>query len=122
MDAAPDKGRIYVEVVPHPGTSGDLSPGDLVDKFSGRAAEVGSALATVASELRQTLESRLADRDEANWNLTEVSLQMSINLEAEAGVIISRTKAGAAFQAKLTWTRRADDVGRADDGGEATTD
>jgi hypothetical protein len=69
----------------------------------------------VASRLRQTLESQLTDPAESGWGLTEISLQMSINLESEAGVVISRAKAGAAFQATLTWTRRP---GR---GGEAPT-
>lgn len=98
--------EIYVEVVPHPGLAGDLSPAELVDKFSGRVTELGQALATVASQLRQTLDSRLAEPAESSWALSDVSVQMSINLEAEAGVVISRAKAGTAFQATLTWTRR----------------
>ena len=102
-----EPGEIYVEVVPHPGRVGDLSPADLMDKFSNRVAELGQALATVASRLRQTLDSRLAEPEESKWALSDVSLQMSINLEAEGGVVISRLKTGAAFQATLTWTRRA---------------
>jgi hypothetical protein len=101
-----EQGEIHVEVVPHPGLAGDLSPADLVDKFSNRVGELGQALATVASRLRQTLDSRLAEPSGSNWALSDVSVQMSINLEAEAGVVISRAKTGAAFQATLTWTRR----------------
>ncbi len=99
--------EIHVEVVPDPGVAGDLSPADLVDRFSGRVGELGRALATVASQLRETFESQLAEPADGRWGLAEVSLQMSINLEAEAGVIISRAKTGAAFQAMLTWSRRA---------------
>jgi hypothetical protein len=110
--AEPDE--IRVEVVPPPGEVGDLGPGDLVDKFSGRAAELGRALASVAAELRQSFESRIAEPPGGQWALAEVSVQMSINLEAEAGVIISRAKAGAAFQATLTWSRRQDPSGRQD--------
>lgn len=99
--------EIHVEVVPDPGVAGDLSPADLVDRFSVRAGELGRALATVASQLRETFESQLAEPADGRWGLAEVSLQMSINLEAEAGVIISRVKTGAAFQATLTWSRRA---------------
>jgi hypothetical protein len=103
---------IRVEVVPPPGQIGDLGPGDLVDKFSGRAAELGNALAGVAAELRHSFESRIAEPPGGQWTLAEVSVQMSINLEAEAGVIISRAKAGAAFQATLTWSRCRETDGR----------
>jgi Trypsin-co-occurring domain 1 len=106
MAGMADNDEIHVEVIPHPGLAGDLSPADLVDRFSGRVGELGRALATVASQLRQTFESRLAEPAGSSWALGEVSLQMSINLEAEAGVIISRAKTGAAFQATLTWSRR----------------
>jgi hypothetical protein len=97
---------IHVEVVAPPGLAGDLGPSDLVDRFSSRVGELGRALATVASQLRRTLESQLAaEQDDERWGLTEVSLEMSINLEAEAGIVISRAKTGAAFQATLTWSR-----------------
>lgn len=97
---------IHVEVVPHPGAAGDLSPSDLVDRFSGRVTELGHALAAVAGELRASLESQLVEPANGAWELDEVSLEMSINLEAEIGVIISRAKSGAAFQATLKWSRR----------------
>jgi Trypsin-co-occurring domain 1 len=106
MAGMADNDEIHVEVIPHPGLAGDLSPADLVDRFSGRVGELGRALATVAFQLRQTFETRLAEPAGSSWALGEVSLQMSINLEAEAGVIISRAKTGAAFQATLTWSRR----------------
>lgn len=104
--------EIYVEVVPDPGYAGDLSPSQLVDKFSGRVGELGRALVSVATQLRDTFESQLAEPTDGRWGLGEVSLQMSINLEAEAGVIISRAKAGAAFQATLTWSRRTPAAGQ----------
>jgi hypothetical protein len=99
--------EIHVEVVPDPSVAGDLSPADLVDRFSRRVGELGRALATVASQLRETFEDQLAEPVGGHWGLAEVSLQLSINLEAEAGVIISRAKTGAAFQATLTWSRLA---------------
>jgi hypothetical protein len=101
-----DGSEIYVEVVPHPGLAGDLSPADLVDRFNNRVGELGRALASVASRLRQTLDNQLAEPSGSGWELADVSVQMSINLEAEAGVVISRAKTGAAFQATLTWKRR----------------
>lgn len=99
-------GDIYVEVVPHPGQAGDLSPTDLVDKLSTRVGELGQALATLASQLRETMERRLTEPADSRWPLASVSLEVSINLEAEAGVVIARAKTGAAFQATLTWSRQ----------------
>jgi hypothetical protein len=68
--------------------------------------ELGRALATVADDLRETLDRRLAGQADSRWPLTSLSLQLSINLEAEAGIVISRVRTGAAFQATLTWSRR----------------
>src|SRR5215216_3913379 len=97
---------IYVEVVPHPGQAGDLSPADLMDKMSNRVGELGQALAMLASQLRETMERQLAEPADSRWPLMSVSLEVSINLEAEAGVVIARAKSGAAFQATLTWGRQ----------------
>jgi hypothetical protein len=97
---------IYVEVVPHPGQAGDLSPADLMDKMSSRVGELGQALAMLASQLRETMERQLTEPADSRWPLMSVSLEVSINLEAEAGVVIARAKSGAAFQATLTWSRQ----------------
>ena len=105
LDRQGDDG-IHVEVIPAPGSAGDLSPSDLVDRFSGRVGELGAALAAVASELRESLENRLVEPADGAWALDDVSLQISINLQAEVGVIITRAKTGAAFQATLKWSRR----------------
>lgn len=109
----PPEEEIHVEVVPHPDSAGDLSPADLVDRFSGRVGELGRALGTVALKLRENLEVQLNEPVDGNWELSDVSLQVSINLEAEAGVIISRARTGAAFQATLKWSRRKPAVGGA---------
>jgi hypothetical protein len=98
--------EIYIEVAPHPGQAGDLGAADLVEKVSGRVDELGQALVSVASQLRATMDRQLAEPADSRMPLASVSLQMSINLEAEAGVVISRAKAGAAFQATLTWERQ----------------
>jgi hypothetical protein len=100
-------GEIRVEVVPHPGYVGDLGPADLMDKFSDRVGELGAALAGVAARLRDSLEGKLVEPSGSAWELTEVGLELSLNLESEVGVIISRATAGAAFHASLTWSRRS---------------
>jgi hypothetical protein len=96
---------IYIEVTPSPGRAGDLGPADLVEKVSGRVSELGQALASLATQLRETMDRELTEPPGSRFPLSSLSLQMSINLEAEAGVVISRAKAGAAFQATLTWQR-----------------
>ncbi|MEV0339512.1 CU044_2847 family protein [Nocardia sp. NPDC050713] len=106
-----DNGDIRVEIVPPPGYAGDLGPSDLVDKFGDRVGELGEALAGIASRLRESLASQLDEPSEGGWQLSEASLQFSLNLESEVGVIISRAKAGSTFQASLTWSRRDNAVG-----------
>jgi hypothetical protein len=101
-----DTSDIRVEIVPPPGYAGDLGPADLVDKFSDRVAELGESLAGIASRLRASLASQLDEPSDGAWQLSEASLEFSLNLESEVGVIISRAKAGSTFHAKLTWSRR----------------
>jgi Trypsin-co-occurring domain 1 len=38
--------------------------------------------------------------------LSDMELKFSLDLEAEAGVIIARTTASAGFEATLTWSKR----------------
>ncbi len=99
-------GEVLVEVVPAAGQVGDLGPADLVERAGRRVGELGTALAALADDLRGTLDRQLRDSDDSTWALTSLSLQLSINLEAEAGIVISRARTGAAFQATLTWSRQ----------------
>lgn len=41
----------------------------------------------------------------AGFGLTEVGMTFSLDLEAEAGVIISRLSTSAGFEVALTWSR-----------------
>jgi hypothetical protein len=100
-----DLDRIQVEVVPDPRFAGNVSPADLLERFKDRVEELGSAIGVVAERLRAALEQRLATTPEAAWELSEICLELGVNLEAEAGVVISKAKTGAAFQVSLTWSR-----------------
>jgi hypothetical protein len=81
---------------------GDLSGKPAMpESFMKRVDEVGQSLQEIADRLSEHLD-RLEKR-EAPWRLERVELKFSLDLEAEAGVIIARTKTSAGFEASLGW-------------------
>jgi Trypsin-co-occurring domain 1 len=97
--------EILVEVRPRRGRTGNLKTQAAVpENLSKRIDEVGDALRDIA----QKLSSRLDEFDASpkkSWQFSEAEIKFSIDLEAEAGVIIARTKATAGFDVGLTWKR-----------------
>jgi hypothetical protein len=109
MESVPEKtpmATIYVEVRPMldiADEEGNLAPRVvkpelLVDRID----EIGDCLRDIAMRLSQRLD-ELATHPENQWRLGEVELKFSLDLEAEAGVIIARTSATVGFEATLTW-------------------
>jgi Trypsin-co-occurring domain 1 len=96
--------EIKVEVVSRDTGEVAFGPQRLPD-FGDRAAELGDALNEVAAALRGRLLELDAGRDD--WGLDEVALTLSLDLQADAGVIIARASTKAGFQACLTWRRSA---------------
>jgi hypothetical protein len=76
---------------------------DLRQKLTDRIDDIGNGLKEIATKLSQRLDDLAASAAASRWHLGEVEISFSIDLEAEAGVVIARTKAGAGFEAKLTW-------------------
>jgi hypothetical protein len=72
--------------------------------FSDRAGELGDSLNEVAGTLRGRLH-ELGQRSEDGWDLDQVELSFSLDLAAEAGVILARASTKAGFQASMTWKR-----------------
>jgi hypothetical protein len=99
---------IYVQVVPDAESAGDLSPESaLTERLSQRADEIAATLADVADRLKTGLDARTAEPSGGDgWNLAEVQLRFSLDLQAEAGVVVARTSTRAAFVASLTWKSR----------------
>jgi hypothetical protein len=96
--------EIYVQVRPDPLKAGELaSLGDLREKLANRIDEVGDSLREIAGKLSRRFDELAAASADTTWRLGEVEITFSLDLEAEAGVVIARAKAGAGFEAKLTW-------------------
>jgi hypothetical protein len=72
--------------------------------FTKRADELGSAINEIAEALRPRFDA-LSQNNAGDWALNEISLQFSVSMQAEAGVVIARASSSAAFQASLTWAR-----------------
>ena len=86
--------------------SGNMGP-SLPEAFEKRAGELTDAIGRVANRLRSDLDAKLSTPAPSQWQLDQVSLTFSVDLEVESGVIIARTAVSGGFQAELTWSRRA---------------
>jgi Trypsin-co-occurring domain 1 len=95
---------IRVEVRPKmDDEEGNLAPRILKPELLlSRIDEIGDSLRAIAAKLSQRLD-ELAAHPENRWRLGEVELKFSLDLEAEAGVIIARTSGSVGFEATLTW-------------------
>jgi hypothetical protein len=98
--------EITVQVVPAEAAEAELMFGIGGDRpqFQDRVDELGDSLNEIAQRLRTRLP-ELAREANPSWDLDEVSLTFSLDLQAEAGVILARASSKAGFQATLTWKR-----------------
>jgi NTP-dependent ternary system trypsin peptidase co-occuring protein len=94
--------EILVEVRPS-AAAGDLTGQPAIPQaFMDRVEDLGQSLREIAERLSQQLED-FEKRRAAAWPLERVELKFSLDLEAEAGVVIARTKTSAGFEASLSW-------------------
>ena len=97
---------IHVRVVPGPEHRGELSRGRSSEEFGKRISELGDSIGEIANELRRKLDAALEQGEESDWGLEQIQLSFSLDLEAEAGVIVAKTRTSAGFEVQLTWSRR----------------
>jgi hypothetical protein len=98
-------GEIQVRVVPPPERVGELAGETLLEKFENRVDELGESIGEIADRLRARLDINLAEEKPAAWKLDEVAVSFSLDLEAEAGVVVAKVKTTAGFEVALKWTR-----------------
>jgi hypothetical protein len=98
--------KIMVQVVPSPAQAGQLSPGKTWESLEQRIDELGDSIGDIADRLQSRLEASLArPHEEPVWHLKEVEVKFSLDLEAEAGVVVVRAKTTAGFEVSLRWNR-----------------
>jgi hypothetical protein len=96
---------IKVQIVPTPERAGQLAPGKTWESLDRRIDELGESIADIARRLRTRLDEGLVQEDRSGWQLDEVELKFSLDLEAEAGVVVARAKTTAGFEVTLAWSR-----------------
>ena len=95
------KPRILLEVSPS-ADPGDLGPRHTVpEDFRARAGEIAESLAEIIEDFRSKLAHVLRRRDEQAWGVGSVEIAFEIAVQAEAGIVIAKTTAGATFSARL---------------------
>jgi len=98
--------EVRIEVVPKRSISGDLSDEPVTPElFNKRVDEIGTTLADVSTRLQEYLDqsSRTKGNEKSSFGLSEVELKFSFEVEAEAGVIITRASTRATFEATMKW-------------------
>jgi Trypsin-co-occurring domain 1 len=102
----PRQTKIMVQVVPSPARAGQLAPSKTWESLEKRIDELGESIGEIADRLRSRLDASLArSRQEPDWDLGEVEVKFSLDLEAEAGVVVMRAKTTAGFEVSLRWKR-----------------
>jgi len=100
-------GEIQVCVVPPPGRAGELAGEPLRCSRSSRIASTNSVRASARSHggYGRGWTVDLAEERPSAWQLDEVAVSFSVDLEAEAGVVVAKVKTTAGFEVELKWTR-----------------
>ena len=75
---------------------------NLAEELANRQDDIRGAIEAGSQTVANSIESLPSP---AGWRLGEVSASFGITLTAEAGVIISKASAGAAFEVSVTFTR-----------------
>src|SRR5688572_11976113 len=102
----PEELKVLVEVRPDPTQFGNLAGQSLVQRFSDRVDELGASMGEIANHLRTQLEAKISTQPAGIGGLDEVQRSFSLDLEAEAGVVLARATTKAGFEATLTWKRK----------------
>lgn len=105
-ERADGRSAILVQVVPNPERAGQLAPGRTWESLEQRGDELGRSIGGIAERLRDQLDASLARSSETpGWALKDVQVTFSLDLEAEAGVVVARARTSAGFEVSLTWSR-----------------
>jgi hypothetical protein len=97
--------EIQVRVVPPPERAGELAGQTLVERFEERVDELGDSIGEIARRLRDRLDADLEDDGGSATRLSDVTVTFSLDLEAEAGVVVAKARTSAGFEVALTWKR-----------------
>jgi hypothetical protein len=99
--AGPPAPGILIEVRPAV-SSGDLGAHAAIpEEFRSRAAEIVDSIREVVDQFRSRLGKELSETDNSSWHVGSVEIEFGLAVQAEAGVVIAKTTAGATFSARL---------------------
>jgi hypothetical protein len=92
---------ILIEVRPAT-TRGDLGSRPAIpEEFKSRAAEIIDSIGEVVEQVRSRLGKELRQKDHSSWKVDSIEIEFGLAVQAEAGVVIAKTTAGATFSARL---------------------
>jgi hypothetical protein len=98
--------EILVAVRPSPHTVRDLASGIPAERLAERMDEIAATLETVIVGLRQRLNAVVTSPTPDGMTVAEVQLAFSIELQAEAGIVLARASTSTGLEATVTWRRQ----------------
>ena len=100
--------NVSIEVRPDPDTMDDTSIGDhLTEDLALRVDEVGDSVVAISERFASRLDTPALNDPPLGWRVDEVEIGFSIDLEADAGLVIARVGTKAGFHVNIKWSRGA---------------
>jgi Trypsin-co-occurring domain 1 len=98
---------VEIAVTPPLGSLNDLGPGVTVtEKLEERIGDISASLEAVVEGLKGKLTSMMASAESGAVTLEEISLSFTLELQAEAGVLIAKGTAKTGISANLKWRKK----------------
>ena len=99
--------EIRVQVVPKSDDCGfiEYSGSPSSELFRKRVADLGNSITEISLAMKRHFDELDFSQNSA-WAMDQVCLTFSLDLEAEAGVILAKAKSSAGFEVGITWLRK----------------
>ena len=95
--------QVLVQVLPRAEAGREIGFGStFAEQLDRRLDDIRAAIAAGARTIAGSLDGLPRAQD---WRLSEVSASFGITLTAEAGVLVTKTSAGATFEVSVTYSR-----------------
>lgn len=95
--------ELLIEVQPSGRTADLARHGPVMEDFATRADDISSSISTISRSLQARFDQIAAEG--RHWDLHEIELNFELQLQAEAGAVITKVGGSASIAVHLSWSR-----------------